>query len=101
VDWAAISRIDTLVFLMCVHNLARIAANLIAHGRHPETPAALIQMAFWPEERVVTATLATIGEAAEREQIKPPATLVVGDVVGIREKLRAAERDLAPDSADG
>jgi len=101
VDWAAISKIDTLVFLMCVHNLARIAANLIAHGRHPETPAALIQMAFWPEERVVTATLATIAEAAEREQIKPPATLVVGEVVRMGEKLRAAERDLALDSADG
>lgn len=87
VDWGALSRMETLVFLMAVHNVGRIAERLIAHGRQAETPAAMIQMAFWPEERVVTATLGTIAEEVGRAGIQPPATLVVGEVVRMREKL--------------
>jgi uroporphyrinogen III methyltransferase/synthase len=86
-DWEAISRMGTLVFLMCIHNTANIAAKLIAHGRSPETPAALIQKAYWPGERVLTATLGTIAEEAARAGMEPPATLVVGEVVRLRAKL--------------
>lgn len=88
-DWATLSRIDTLVFLMVVHNIARVAQELIAHGRNPATPAAIIQMAFWPEQKVVTGTLADIAEEATRGGISPPATLVVGEVVRLREKLKS------------
>jgi uroporphyrin-III C-methyltransferase len=86
-DWDALSRIDTLIFLMCVHNVGSISRNLIAHGRNGGTPAAMIQMAFWREERVVTGALATIADDVERAEIKPPATLVVGEVVRLREKI--------------
>ena len=89
IDWDALARLDTLVFLMGVHNVASIAARLIEHGRSPETPAAMIQKAFWPEERVVTATLATIADATRAADIQPPATLVIGVVVALRDKLRA------------
>jgi uroporphyrinogen III methyltransferase/synthase len=87
-DWATLSRIDTLVFLMAVHNIGRVSQELIAHGRNPATPAAIIQMAFWPEQKVVTGTLANIAEEAARSGISPPATLVVGEVVRLREKLK-------------
>jgi len=87
-DWAALSKLDTLVFLMCVRNLGRIASRLIEHGRNPATPAALIQMAYWPEERVLVTTLASIAAEAERAQVQAPATLVIGDVVKWRERLR-------------
>jgi uroporphyrinogen III methyltransferase/synthase len=87
-DWAALSKLDTLVFLMGVRNLGRIASRLIEHGRDPATPAALIQMAYWPEERVLVTTLARIAEEAERAQVRAPATLVIGDVVRRRERLR-------------
>ena len=90
-DWAALSKIDTLVFLMGVRNLGRIASRLIEHGRDPATPAALIQMAYWPDERVLVATLANIAEEAERAQLQPPATLVIGEVVRWRERLRKKE----------
>ncbi len=89
IDWEALARLDTLVFLMGVHNVANIAARLIEHGRSPETPAAMIQAAFWPDERVVTATLRTIADAVRAADIQPPATLVIGDVVALRDKLRA------------
>jgi len=94
VDWGALSRIDTLVFLMAVANVRRIAELLVAHGRSPETPAAIVQMAFWHDEHAVTGTLATIADEVERAGIKPPATLVVGDVVRLREKLQGSQRDL-------
>jgi uroporphyrin-III C-methyltransferase len=93
-DWGALSRLDTLVFLMGVHNVGRIAERLIQHGRDPDTPAAMIQMAFWNDERVVTGPLAGIADIVAQASIKPPATLVIGDVVRLREKLKVSERDL-------
>ncbi len=88
IDWNALARIDTLVFLMGVHNVANIAQKLTAAGRSPETPAAIIQMAYWDGEHVVTGTLATIASDAERESVEPPATLVVGEVVRLRDRLQ-------------
>ncbi len=94
VDFAALSKIPTLVFLMGVHAVEQIAARLIACGRDPQTPAAMIQMAYWHDEQVVTATLQTIAEEAKLQGVKAPATLVIGDVVKMREKLKQAGRDL-------
>lgn len=93
-DWDALSRIDTLVFLMGVHNVARIAGRLMEHGRDPRTPAAMVQMAFWHDERVVISTLADIAERVSAAAIKPPATLVIGEVVRLHEKLQQPQRDL-------
>lgn len=97
VDFKALAEVGgTLVFLMGVHNVGHIAEGLVAAGRDPQTPAALIQKAFWDDEKVVTGTLATIADVARREKIKPPATFVVGDVVRLRDKLKYAECDLSP-----
>jgi uroporphyrin-III C-methyltransferase len=100
-NWSALAGIDTLVFLMAVHTVERVARELMAHGRDPETPAAMIQMAFWPGEKVVTGTLASIAAEVERAGIDPPATLVIGEAVRLREKLKHSQRDLCrrPDSA--
>jgi uroporphyrin-III C-methyltransferase len=93
-DWGALAKIETLVFLMAVNNTRVIAQALIDHGRSPATPAAMIQMAYWRQERVVTGTLETIAGEVEGGGIQPPATLVIGKVVEMREKLLKAERDL-------
>ena len=93
-NWDALAGMDTLVFLMAVHNVGKIAAELIVRGRDPATPAAMIQMAFWHGERVVTGTLETIACEVARAGISPPATLVVGEVVRLREKLKHSARDL-------
>ncbi len=88
VDWQALSKIDTVVFLMCVHNVATIAQKLMAAGRSADTPAAVIQMAYWNGEHVVSGNLRNIAEEVRRCGVEPPATLVVGEVVRLREKLR-------------
>jgi uroporphyrin-III C-methyltransferase len=88
VDWHAVAGIDTAVFLMGVHNIETIARKLIAAGRSPQTPAAMIQMAYWDAEHVVTGTLETIAAEVRRARIEPPATLVVGEVVRLRERLK-------------
>ncbi len=87
--WQALSLMDTLIFLMGVHNLRHISSKLVEHGRSPGTPAAMIQMAFWPDQKIVTGTLADIADAVESAGVKPPATLVVGDVVRLRDTLSA------------
>ena len=95
IDWNALAKLDTLVFLMGVHNLEKIAGHLIAAGRSPDTPAAMVQMAFWHDEVTVSATLATIAQECRRAAVKAPATLVVGEVVRLREKLKNSQRDLS------
>lgn len=88
IDWDAVARIDTCVFLMCVHNVSNIADRLIAAGRSAETPAAMIQMAYWDGEHVVTSTLKNIASEIRRIGVQPPATLVVGEVVRLRDRLK-------------
>jgi uroporphyrinogen III methyltransferase/synthase len=96
-DFSALSKMPTLIVLMGVHAVAKISRRLIEAGRDPETPAAIVQMAYWPGEKTVTATLATIAEEAERHAITAPATLIIGEVVRLRDKLMAAERELKSD----
>ena len=77
VDWEAVARVGgTIVILMGVARIRRIAAALIAAGRSPHTPVAAVQWGTRPEQHTVRATLATIGDAA----LGTPSTIVVGDV---------------------
>jgi uroporphyrinogen III methyltransferase/synthase len=70
----------TLVVLMGRANLGELAAQLIAEGRDPSTPAACIQSATTPEQRVTRATLATIADAADRDGLEAPMVTVIGEV---------------------
>ena len=83
---------DTLVILMGRANLASIAAQLIASGRDPSTPAACIQSATTPEQRVTRATLATIAEAADRDGLEAPVVTVIGAVAGLEVSGAAGQR---------
>ena len=78
----------TLVFLMGMKNLEENCRRLILEGKAPETPAALIQSGTTPEQRTVTGTLADIADRAKAAGIKPPAALVVGGVVELRDRLK-------------
>ena len=93
-DFSALSRVPTLIVLMGVHTVGTICTRLIDAGRAPGTPAAIVQMAFWPGEKVITGTLATIAAIAALEKIEAPATLIIGEVVQLRNKLKAAESEL-------
>jgi uroporphyrin-III C-methyltransferase len=85
IDWDAISRIGTIVFLMGVEHLPEIVPQLIAHGRSADTPAALIQEGTTLKQLIVTGTLADIVEKAR--DIRPPAVLIIGEVVHLQEQL--------------
>jgi len=85
VDWDGISRIGTIVFLMGVEHLPELVAQLVAHGRALDTPAALIQEGSTQNQVVVTGTLENIVEQAQG--IRPPAVFVVGEVVRLREQI--------------
>ena len=74
---------DTLVVLMGRANLGELAARLIAEGRDPSTPAACIQSATTPAQRVTRATLATIAEAADRDGLEAPVVTVIGEVAAL------------------
>ena len=88
-DWDAIARVKgTLVILMGVGNLAAIAATLMAYGRRAGTPVAVIERGFTADERLMSGTLETIAEEASKAGVKPPAVIVIGEVVRLRETLR-------------
>ena len=85
IDWAAVSRIGTVVFLMGVEHLPEIVSQLIAHGRAADTLAALIQEGTTPNQLIVTGTLGDIVQ--KTREIRPPAVLIVGEVVRLHEQL--------------
>ncbi len=87
-DWAALARFPgTLVVYMGVTHLAAICRALIREGKPIETPAAIIESGTLPGQRTRVAKLATIAEAAQQSDIRPPALLVVGAVVAMRDQL--------------
>jgi uroporphyrin-III C-methyltransferase/precorrin-2 dehydrogenase/sirohydrochlorin ferrochelatase len=89
VDWGAVSALrGTVVLLMAVQNLAAIADRLVAGGRRPGTPVAVVADGTMPGERVLFSTLAEVAEDLEREQVRPPAIAVVGDVVAVANPAR-------------
>ena len=82
-DLRGLAGVDTLVVLMGRSSLGPLAAQLIEAGRDPATPAACIQSATTPEQRVTRATLATIADAADRDGLQNPVVTVIGAVAAL------------------
>jgi len=72
---------------MGLTTLADIAARLIEAGRNPQTPAMAVRWATRPTQQTIVAPLAEIAARVAEAGMKPPATIVIGDVVGLRERL--------------
>ncbi|MFI7017953.1 uroporphyrinogen-III C-methyltransferase [Streptomyces sp. NPDC050164] len=84
VDWPSLAKLTgTLVILMGVATIGKVAETLIAHGKAPDTPVALVQEGTTAGQRRVDATLATVGETVRTEDVKPPAVIVIGEVVKV------------------
>lgn len=82
-QWEALAGLrGTLVILMGLKNLAAITATLIAHGRSPQTPAAVVQEATTGAQRALRSTLGAVAADVLTAGLRPPAVVVVGDVVG-------------------
>jgi uroporphyrin-III C-methyltransferase len=87
--YESLAAIDTLIILMGRSNLEQIATNLIAAGRSGDSPAACIEMGWTPQQRTVTATLATIAAEADKAGLRAPAVTVVGEVAALGSELTA------------
>lgn len=84
VDWDALARMrGTVVLLMAVQNLPAIADRLVSGGRPATTPVAVISEGTMPGQRIVLSTLAEVADDLRREGIRPPAIVVVGEVVAV------------------
>jgi uroporphyrin-III C-methyltransferase/precorrin-2 dehydrogenase/sirohydrochlorin ferrochelatase len=87
-DWHALCAPGhTAVFYMGLARLEHIIAKLLEHGAAPHLPAGLIVHGTLPQQRILTATLATLPSIAERANLESPALLIVGDVVALHESL--------------
>jgi uroporphyrin-III C-methyltransferase/precorrin-2 dehydrogenase/sirohydrochlorin ferrochelatase len=87
-DWHALCAPGhTAVFYMGLARLEHIAAKLMEHGAAPNLPAALVVHGTLPQQRIITATLATLPAIAEASKLESPALLIVGDVVALHESL--------------
>jgi len=93
IDWAALAATrQPLVIYMAMHQLATIAADLVAGGLPPATPAAVIASATLPDERVVVSRLDRVAEDARTGTVGAPAMVVVGEIVAMRDRLLGLAR---------
>ncbi len=87
-DWSALAwDKQTLCFFMGVGNLPKIADSLMAAGRDPATPVAVIRQGTTTDQWTLTGTLADIAAQVEHHKLTPPAIVVIGRQVALRDKL--------------
>ena len=92
-DWSALARFPgTLVVYMGVTHLESICRTLIREGKPADTPAAVVETGSMPSQRTHVATLSDLPRAVREAGVEPPALLIVGDVVGLRDRLTWFER---------
>ena len=83
-DYAALAKMDTLIIMMGRAALEDVTTSLIAAGREPTTPAACIEWATTPRQRVVRAELGTIADEVHRVGLTAPIVTVIGRVAAGR-----------------
>ncbi len=85
IDWSKIGAAETIVLFMGLVNFPAIARELIAKGRPASTPAMAVRWATRPDQQTIVGTL---GDLADKvAALKPPATIIIGEVVALREKF--------------
>ncbi|HEV2251594.1 MAG TPA: uroporphyrinogen-III C-methyltransferase [Streptosporangiaceae bacterium] len=88
VDWALLGgSTGTLVLLMSVQRIGAVVAELLRHGRSPDTPVSVIADGTMPTQRTINSSLEQVEGMVTREGIRPPAIVVVGDVVGVAAEI--------------
>uniref|UniRef100_UPI002B26A848 uroporphyrinogen-III C-methyltransferase n=1 Tax=Nocardioides sp. TaxID=35761 RepID=UPI002B26A848 len=103
-DWSAVARLrGTLLLMMAVEHGPQIAAALLEGGRDAATPVAVVCDGTMPGERTVLSTLGELSDDLAAEQVRPPAIIVVGDVVAVAHPERYPDRTTGagPGPADG
>ena len=93
IDWAKLATgVGTIVFLMTVKNISMVCQRLIENGRNPDTPVAVIRWGTRADQNTLVSTLKNITELVKENEIKPPAVMVVGEVVRLRDTLKWYEK---------
>lgn len=92
IDWTKIGTVETLVIFMGVTTFEQVARRLIEAGRSPATPAAAIRWASRGDQQSVIGTIEDLASRMRQADLKPPATIVVGEVVSLRPALNWFER---------
>ncbi len=93
-DWAPLVRAgQPIVLYMVMRNLERIGALLMKAGLGAETPAAVIAAATTPNQRILVSTLQALAADAREQNFEPPAIVVIGDIVKVRERLVVENAD--------
>jgi uroporphyrinogen III methyltransferase/synthase len=87
IDWSKVGQSETLVIFMGIFSIREIAAEIQRHGRSGDTPAVAVRWGTRPDQETVSGTLGTIADRIEEAQLKPPATVIIGEVVALRERL--------------
>ncbi len=87
VDWSRYAGDETLVLLSGVGSIGETAADLVAAGRDPRTPVAITRVGTTTEQETLTSTLEHVAADARAARVTPPAVVVVGEVVDLRETL--------------
>jgi uroporphyrinogen III methyltransferase/synthase len=92
IDWSKVGQTETLVIFMGIHFIREITAELMKYGRSGDTPAMCVRWGTRPDQQTIIGTLATIAGQIEEADLKPPATVIVGEVVELHDKLSWYER---------
>jgi uroporphyrin-III C-methyltransferase/precorrin-2 dehydrogenase/sirohydrochlorin ferrochelatase len=91
IDYARLAHSgDTMVFYMGIKNAAHIQHSLLQHGVAGTTPAAIIENGTRANQKVTITDLANMAQVIAAQTIKPPALLIIGEVINMRERLRAS-----------
>ncbi|MBZ5604401.1 MAG: uroporphyrinogen-III C-methyltransferase [Acidobacteriia bacterium] len=90
IDWSKIGASETVVLFMGLMNFPAIAREMIARGRPAKTPAMAVRWATRPDQQTIVGTLEDLAE--KLSAMKPPATIVIGEVVALRERFNWYER---------
>jgi uroporphyrinogen III methyltransferase/synthase len=87
IDWTSLSKMGTIVFVMGVKTIRQNMESLMKAGKDPQTPVAVIRWGTLPKQRTILGKVGDIAETIESMGLMPPAVIVVGEVVGLHEKI--------------
>jgi uroporphyrinogen III methyltransferase/synthase len=92
IDWSKAGQSETLVIFMGIASIREIAHEIMRHGRAADTPAIAVRWGTRPDQETVSGTLATIADRIDHAQLKPPATVIIGEVVALHDRFNWFEK---------
>jgi uroporphyrinogen III methyltransferase/synthase len=92
VDWSKVGQSETLVIFMGIESIREIASAIMKYGRSGDTPAFAVRWGTRPDQETVTGTLGTIADRIDEAQLRPPATVIIGEVVALHDRFNWFEK---------